>query len=58
MSEEILCCGVRVGQNVPDFEMATYDPATNDFGTFTLSANKEKGKWTILVFYPADFTFV
>lgn len=58
MSEETICCSVSVGQNVPDFEMATYDPAAGDFGAFKLSANKEKGQWTILVFYPADFTFV
>lgn len=49
---------VFVGMNVPDFELETYDPAEGQFGTFSLAANKAAGKWTVLVFYPADFTFV
>jgi peroxiredoxin (alkyl hydroperoxide reductase subunit C) len=49
---------IRVGQTVPDFEMETYDPATGQFGTLSLAAEKAAGRWTILVFYPADFTFV
>jgi NADH-dependent peroxiredoxin subunit C len=51
-------CIVRVGQLVPDFEMATYEPDKQDFGTFSLAEAKRKGEWTILFFYPADFTFV
>src|SRR3990172_5421472 len=59
MEEEIeVCCGLRVGQRVPDFEMMTYEPATGKFGKFRLSENMAKGQWTILFFYPADFTFV
>ena len=59
MSEEIeICCSLRVGQKVPDFEMTTYEPATEKFGSFKLSDNMAKGKWTVLFFYPADFTFV
>lgn len=59
MSEEVeVCCGLRVGQKVPDFEMATYEPDTGKFGTFKLSENMAKGQWTVLFFYPADFTFV
>ncbi len=49
---------VRVGQDVPDFELATYDPVKDDFGTISLGTLKSQGKWTILFFYPADFTFV
>lgn len=49
---------VRVGDSVPDFSMTTYDPKTGDFGKFDLAAQKKAGKWSILVFYPADFTFV
>ena len=55
MSEQIT---LRVGQNVPHFEMETYDPAAGDFGKFSLEASKQSGRWTVLVFYPADFTFV
>jgi NADH-dependent peroxiredoxin subunit C len=49
---------VSVGDVVPDFEMDTYDPHTSSFGKLSLADLKAKGKWTVLVFYPADFTFV
>lgn len=52
------CCALRVGQTVPDFRIDTYEPAKGDFGEITLEALKKQGKWTILFFYPADFTFV
>jgi len=47
-----------VGTHVPDFEMETYEPAHSDFGKVSLADIKKAGLWTILVFYPADFTFV
>jgi len=50
--------GVQLGQPVPNFELATYDPVKNDFGSVSLEQIKSEGKWTILFFYPADFTFV
>jgi peroxiredoxin (alkyl hydroperoxide reductase subunit C) len=50
--------GLRLGQVVPDFELETYDPVKDDFGKFSLADQKRKGRWTILFFYPADFTFV
>lgn len=49
---------VSVGMNVPDFEMETYEPLDRGFGKVSLADLKAQGKWTILVFYPADFTFV
>ncbi len=49
---------VSVGNAVPDFEMETYQPADGGFGKVSLAELKKKGAWTILVFYPADFTFV
>ncbi len=48
----------RVGMEVPEFEMETYDPETGKFGKFSLADAKRENKWTILFFYPADFTFV
>jgi alkyl hydroperoxide reductase subunit AhpC len=51
-------CGLQVGQLVPDFKLETFDPATGDFGEITLQAQKDAKKWTVLFFYPADFTFV
>jgi len=56
MSEH--CCGIQVGQNVPDFKMETYEASKGDFGEASLEAMKKGGKWTVLFFYPADFTFV
>lgn len=54
------CCEfpLTVGADVPEFKMETYEPSTGAFGEVSLAELKEAGKWTILVFYPADFTFV
>ena len=49
---------IGVGQEVPEFNMETYEPSTGSFGEVNLENLKKDGKWTILVFYPADFTFV
>jgi len=52
------CCCLRVGQSVPDFKLDTYEPGKSDFGQISLSGLKSEKKWTVLFFYPADFTFV
>lgn len=47
-------CSVRVGEIVPDYEFQAFhkgDSVTMKFSDF-------RGKWLILLFYPADFTFV
>lgn len=49
---------VRVGDTVPDFSLPTYEPKTKGFGEFDLAKQRENGRWTILFFYPADYTFV
>ena len=49
---------VKLGQQVPDFEVETYDPSKEDFGRFGLKEQRDGKRWTILFFYPADFTFV
>jgi peroxiredoxin (alkyl hydroperoxide reductase subunit C) len=49
---------VKLGQKVPDFEMTTYEPTKRDFGKFRLQDQISNKRWTILFFYPADFTFV
>ncbi len=49
---------VAVGQHVPDFELETYDPKVGKFGKFSFAEAKRQGKWVVLFFYPADFTFV
>ena len=49
---------MKVGEVVPDFTLPTFEPSTGEFGELSLAANREADKWTILFFYPADFTFV
>lgn len=51
-------CGVNLGSAVPEFELDVFNPETKDFGKISLADLKSQGKWTILFFYPADFTFV
>ena len=57
MSENHTQC-LRLGQKVPEFQMATYNPVLNDFGTFSMADQIANKRWTVLFFYPADFTFV
>jgi peroxiredoxin (alkyl hydroperoxide reductase subunit C) len=56
MSDELV--EVKVGQSVPDFELKAYNPVAHGFETVKLADVKAAEKWTILFFYPADFTFV
>ena len=49
---------LAVGDIVPDFKLATFEPSEGNFGEFSLDTARKDGKWTILFFYPADFTFV
>ncbi len=58
MTREDSRCSLKVGQQVPDFEMDTYDPTEYTFGKISLNQLKKDGRWPILFFYPADFTFV
>jgi peroxiredoxin len=54
------CCEthLKLGHPVPDFEIDTYDSTVKNFDKISLEGQKKAGKWTILFFYPADFTFV
>ncbi len=56
MSED--CCGLQIGRKVPDFKVETFEPTKGDFGEISLEQQKAAKKWTVLFFYPADFTFV
>lgn len=49
---------VKIGQKVPEFELETYEPETGKFGRYSLAEAMKNKKWTVLVFYPADFTFI
>lgn len=59
-NDDECCCQslARVGKKVEDFTMEVYDPVEGFFGEVSLEAIRKDGKWAILVFYPADFTFV
>lgn len=46
-----------VGKQAPRFEMDAVMP-NKEFGKVSLEENMKKGKWTVLFFYPMDFTFV
>jgi len=45
-----------VDQSFPEFSLEVYHPEKDDVGKLT--SKQLKGKWVVLVFYPADFTFV
>ncbi len=45
-----------VGDTVPNFEFEVYDPMKDEIRKVSLEDYKDK--WTVLFFYPADFTFV
>lgn len=45
---------LKIGEKVPNFQFDVYHD--NQFKT--MSIDDFKGKWLVLLFYPADFTFV
>src|SRR5215471_4840329 len=46
------CTGLKLGQIVPDFELATYDPLKGDFGKFSLKDQIARKRWSILILLP------
>jgi len=48
--------GVLVLKNMPQFKTEAYDAATGHYKE--VSSDDFKGKWSVVCFYPADFTFV
>ncbi len=45
---------IKIGQKIQDFEVQAYH--NND--TKKIKLSDSKGKWVVILFYPADFTFV
>lgn len=43
-------------QKMPEFQMKAYDAKTGSYKE--VSSEDYKGSWTVVCFYPADFTFV
>ena len=48
----------KIGQPVKDFTIETYNPEDYGFGERSFKKLWSEGKWIVLFFYPADFTFV
>ena len=48
--------GVLVLKQMPEFKMEAYNAESGHYTE--VSNNDYKGKWTVICFYPADFTFV
>jgi len=46
----------KIDCKAPAFQMPYYNPETDDEGVLHL--DDLKGKWVVLFYYPADFTFV
>lgn len=45
-----------VGKKIEEFKLDAYDSKNDKF--VTVSNEDLAGKWTVFMFYPADFTFV
>lgn len=58
MTEACGCMSCNVGTTVQNFRLETYEASKGDFGEIGLETQMASKKWTILFFYPADFTFV
>lgn len=56
------CCddsvfsSIKIDTVAPDFHLSAYDPLKED--ETHVSLNDLRGKWVVLFYYPADFTFV
>ena len=46
----------QIGKKIPEFKTMGYAPSKEEF--VEVSNKDLEGKWTVLMFYPADFTFV
>jgi peroxiredoxin (alkyl hydroperoxide reductase subunit C) len=54
MNEPAFTCAVKVGEKIPDLTLKAFH--NNDITDISLK--DFSGKWLIIFFYPADFTFV
>lgn len=59
--DNIYVTEAKVGKQAPAFEMDAVlaeGHGLDRFGTISLEEIQKQGKWTVLYFYPLDFTFV
>jgi len=47
-------CAVRIGETIPDYEFEAFHAEEIQ----TMKFSDFRGKWLVLMFYPADFTFI
>ncbi len=45
---------VKIGEEIPDFELEAF----HNNGIEKVRLSNYRGKWLVLIFYPADFTFI
>ena len=45
---------IKIGQKIPDFELEAF----HNEKVKKIKLSDYKGKWLVLIFYPADFTFI
>lgn len=57
MEENFYLTEVKVGQKVENFAAQAVMP-NGEFKEVSLKSNMDQGKWTVLFFYPLDFTFI
>jgi len=55
-TEQKSMSSTMVRREMPEFSMEAYDASTGHYTE--VSSNDYKGKWAVVCFYPADFTFV
>lgn len=58
MEKDLYIQEVRVGRKVENFIANAYDPNSDEFINVSLEENMKDDKWTVLFFWPKDFTFV
>lgn len=46
----------KIDCSAPEFDLPAYDPIKDD--TTKVALSDLRGSWTVLFYYPADFTFV
>lgn len=49
---------IKIGEHLKDNSLDAYLPEKKDFGRITFSDITGSGKWLIVFFYPADYSFV
>lgn len=54
--DEYFVAPVKIDTPAPEFDLPAYDPIKDD--TAQVSLKSMKGRWVVLFYYPADFTFV